>query len=208
MHMKWVYKTKLDAEGCIERLKARLVACGNEQEFGVNYELTFAGVMGLSSVKIILALARKWRVPAKYGDVPNAYVKGDKEAELEIFIHLLKGIDIAMEILKELGVEDEAELELELKKAFYGLKQDGRLWNKLLHKKMLHAGFKQSFTDTYVYYRRGGEYLVAVGVYVGDLLVTGTNPTAVDAFFGELTSLSVKGLETASNLFGNEDRVH
>ncbi|KAE8913543.1 hypothetical protein PF003_g2706 [Phytophthora fragariae] len=44
LHTKWVFKTKLDAEGLIERLKARLVACGNEQTFGVNYSVTFAAV--------------------------------------------------------------------------------------------------------------------------------------------------------------------
>ncbi|GMF42084.1 unnamed protein product [Phytophthora fragariaefolia] len=69
LHTKWVFKTKLDAEGLIERLKARLAACGNEQEFGVNYHITFAVVIDLTSVKLILVLARKWRVPAKHGDV-------------------------------------------------------------------------------------------------------------------------------------------
>ncbi|KAE9355142.1 hypothetical protein PF008_g4212 [Phytophthora fragariae] len=44
LQTKWVFKTKLDAEGLIERLKARLVACGNEQTFGVNYSVTFAAV--------------------------------------------------------------------------------------------------------------------------------------------------------------------
>ena len=29
LHSKWVYKTKTDAEDQVERLKARLVACGN-----------------------------------------------------------------------------------------------------------------------------------------------------------------------------------
>ena len=78
LHSKWVFKTKRDAEGGIERWKARLVACGNEQVFGVNYEVTFAAVIDMSSVKMIFALARKWKVPAKHGDVPNAYVKADK----------------------------------------------------------------------------------------------------------------------------------
>ena len=32
-HTKWRYKTKTDVHGDLERLKARLVACGNEQVF-------------------------------------------------------------------------------------------------------------------------------------------------------------------------------
>ncbi|KAE9160886.1 hypothetical protein PF004_g31018 [Phytophthora fragariae] len=59
LHTKWVYKTKIDAEGAIERLKARLVACGNEQEFGVDYSVTFSAVIEMSSVKLIFVLARK-----------------------------------------------------------------------------------------------------------------------------------------------------
>uniref|UniRef100_A0AAV1UT48 Reverse transcriptase Ty1/copia-type domain-containing protein n=1 Tax=Peronospora matthiolae TaxID=2874970 RepID=A0AAV1UT48_9STRA len=57
LHTKWVYKTKTDAQGDLERLKARLVACGNEQVLGVDYTLTFAAVMDLSTVRVILALA-------------------------------------------------------------------------------------------------------------------------------------------------------
>ncbi|GMF60847.1 unnamed protein product [Phytophthora fragariaefolia] len=94
LHTKWVFKTKRDAEGVIERLNARLVACGNEQEFGVNYSVTFAAVIEMSSVKLILALTRKWRVPAKHGDVPNAYVKAKKEAELAIYIRIPQGMEI------------------------------------------------------------------------------------------------------------------
>ena len=59
----------------MERHKARLVDCGNEQVFGVDYALTFAAVMDMTPVKVILALAATWGVPAKHGDVPNAYVK-------------------------------------------------------------------------------------------------------------------------------------
>eukprot|EP00644_Phytophthora_capsici_P012595 jgi/Phyca11/112904/e_gw1.23.435.1 len=114
LHTKWVFKTKLDAEGAIERFKARLVACGNEQEFGVNYGLTFAAVIEMSSVKVILMLARKWRVPAKHGDVPNAYVKAEKEANMDIFVDLPQGMTVPIEVLKLLGVENDDELVLEL----------------------------------------------------------------------------------------------
>ena len=44
--------------------------------------IMFAAVMDMSTVKIILALAATWEVGAKHGDIPNAYVKADKEADL------------------------------------------------------------------------------------------------------------------------------
>ena len=85
--MGLVFKTKTDADGGIERLKARLVACGNENEqlFGVEYDLTLAAVMELSTVKVILLLSMRLGVPAKHGDIPKAYVKAEKEEHLEIF---------------------------------------------------------------------------------------------------------------------------
>ena len=78
----------------MEQYKARLVACGIEQVFGRDYNVTFAAVMEMSSVKLILALARIWRVPAQHGDIPNAYVKADKITELDIFLKFLQGMDV------------------------------------------------------------------------------------------------------------------
>ena len=59
LHYKWVYKTKTDANGDLERYKARLVVCGNEQVFGVDYTLTFAASLDLGTVKPILVLSRR-----------------------------------------------------------------------------------------------------------------------------------------------------
>ncbi|KAG3093774.1 hypothetical protein PI125_g16719 [Phytophthora idaei] len=67
----------------------------------------------MTSVKIILVLVRKWRVPAKHGGVPNAYVKADKEEELRIFIRIPKGMEISEEMLKRLGVTSEDEIVLD-----------------------------------------------------------------------------------------------
>ena len=72
LHTTWISKMKTDAHGDIQHLKARLVACTNEQVFGVDYQLTFAAFMYMSTVKAILALEVMWGVPAKHGDIPNS----------------------------------------------------------------------------------------------------------------------------------------
>ena len=59
VHTKSMFKAKTDVDGAIERFKARLVACGNEQLFGVDYGLTFAAVMEMSTVTVILVFARR-----------------------------------------------------------------------------------------------------------------------------------------------------
>uniref|UniRef100_A0AAV1USE4 Reverse transcriptase Ty1/copia-type domain-containing protein n=1 Tax=Peronospora matthiolae TaxID=2874970 RepID=A0AAV1USE4_9STRA len=51
-----VFKTKTEAHGDLERLKARLIACENEQVYGIDYQLTSAAVMDMSTVKVLLAL--------------------------------------------------------------------------------------------------------------------------------------------------------
>ena len=78
LHSKWVYTTKNGADGELERYKASLVACGNEQGLGVDYNLTFSAVMDISTVKVVLALAATWGVTAKHGGIPNAYVRAER----------------------------------------------------------------------------------------------------------------------------------
>ena len=43
------------------------------QVFGVAYALTFDAFKSVATVKVILALAATWGVPAKNEDVSNAY---------------------------------------------------------------------------------------------------------------------------------------
>lgn len=54
---KWVYSVKLNSDGTLNCYKARLVALGNKQEYGVDYDETFALVAKMTSIRTILAIA-------------------------------------------------------------------------------------------------------------------------------------------------------
>ena len=54
---KWIYKIKTRSDGSIECYKACLVANCFTQEYGIDYEETFAPVAHISSVRALLAVA-------------------------------------------------------------------------------------------------------------------------------------------------------
>ena len=61
MHTKWIYAMKYDTKGNIIKRKARLVAQGFRQVFGVNFYETYAPVTTMDTLRLVLALsAQLW----------------------------------------------------------------------------------------------------------------------------------------------------
>ena len=50
---KWIYKIKTRSDGSIKRYKARLVAKGFTQEYGIDYEETFASIPRISFIRAL-----------------------------------------------------------------------------------------------------------------------------------------------------------
>nr|CCA18754.1 conserved hypothetical protein [Albugo laibachii Nc14] len=109
-------ENKQHADGSIERYKAILVARGDEQVHSVDYTYTFSAVLDMITSKVILAVSRISRVPARHGDVPSAYVKADKEAGLEILLHIPQGMELEDDQLSKFGVKDKNPFALQLER--------------------------------------------------------------------------------------------
>ena len=74
---RWIYNVKYNADGSVNRYKARLVAKDYAQTHGVDYEETFAPVTKMTTVRTVIALvtAKGWHLHQM--DVKNAFLQGE-----------------------------------------------------------------------------------------------------------------------------------
>ena len=128
---KWVLAFKRDAAGNIVRYKARLVAQGFRQKYGVDFTETYSPVAGLNIVRLLVAAAmvKGWLV--HQADYVTAYLNGDLYDEA--YMTQPEGF-----IVK--GQESKV---WKLRKSLYGLKQSGRCWNQTMNSRLSKAGLQR-----------------------------------------------------------------
>ena len=103
------------------------------------------------------------------------------------------------------GFVDEKHLEYVCRqhKALYGLKQAPRAWFERLHKALLQFGFASSKTDQFLFFRITSTHTTYILVYVGDILITGSNAGVVTTLIKQLDAkFSLKDLREITYFLG------
>jgi hypothetical protein len=99
-------------------------------------------------------------------NVKSAFLNGDLKEEA--YVHQPSGFAIS-------GMEGKV---LRLRKTLYGLRQASRVWNAKLDSTLKGVGFGQSPHEAAIYRRGNGGNALLVGVYIDDLVITGTKEVA------------------------------
>ena len=157
---QWVFKRKLGPDGTVEQHKARLVAQGFSQKFGVDYEETFSKVVRFESVRTVIALASQHSLKLHQMDVTTAFLNG--ELQEEVYMKQPDGFVTA-------GQEH---LVCKLKRSIYGLKQSPRCWNHALDGQLKEMSFRQTVSDPCLYIATEGEKFI-IAVHVDDIILAG-----------------------------------
>ncbi|GJR38869.1 retrovirus-related pol polyprotein from transposon TNT 1-94 [Tanacetum coccineum] len=74
--LKWIYKVKLDELGGLLKNKAHLLARGYHQEEGIHFEESFAPVVQLEVIHIVIAFATHMNMVVYQMDVKTAFLNG------------------------------------------------------------------------------------------------------------------------------------
>jgi len=168
--VKWIFKTKLNADRSINKHKARLVVKGYSQKLGIEFTETFAPVSRLDTIKLLLALAAQngWHIFQL--DVKSAFLNGVLNEE--IYVEQPDGFE------KEI-TSNKVYL---LKKTLYGLKQAPRAWYNKLDGYLLSLGFEKSMNEVTLYVKNVNKHTLIISVYVDYLLIAGDNEQLVEEF--------------------------
>ncbi|BBG96481.1 transposable element gene [Prunus dulcis] len=169
--VKWMFKTKLNLDGSVQKNKARLVAKGYVQKPGIDYNETFAPVARLDTIRTLIALAAQKGWKLYQLDVKSAFLNG--KLQEEVYVEQPEGFVIQ-------GKEDRV---YRLHKALYGLKQAPRAWYGEIDGYFAECGFEKSLSEATLYTKTRGENdILIVSIYVDDIVYTGSNQGMLNEF--------------------------
>lgn len=166
---RWVFVVKCKQDGQLEKFKARIVARGFSQMYGIDYTETYCSVVQIMTTRLVLAYAAKTNLKMKQFDAKTAFLYG----ELNEVIYMQPPDGYA-----------EPNTVWKLKRSLYGRKQSPRMWNEKFASFMKSVDFNMSTYDNSVFYK-WNPFLIVI-VYVDDGLIFGRHESDINDMLEQL----------------------
>ena len=176
--LRWVYKKKRNAQGHVVRYRARLVAKGFQQTFGLDYFDTYSPVARLSSLRLLYALSVELNLQLAAMDVDAAFLNADLTED--IYIRAPPG---QPELPKGYVYK--------LLKSLYGLKQSPKSWNDTLNTFLINeCHLRRLQSESCLYVRTDGHSTkcLIVAIYVDDIVIAYNDKSMFQSFQSKLSS--------------------
>lgn len=175
IRLKWVFRTKYNVDGSIQKHKAQLVAKGYPQQQGIDFHESFSPIARFEIVRLMLTLAAQFQLLVYQPDVKSAFLNGTLEEE--VYVPQPQGFIVNV-------LENKV---YKLKKAFYELKQTSRAWYSRVEYFFQANKFTMSENEPTLYFKRedNGTNFLLVCLYVDDIIYMGSKSLVV----GFMTSM-------------------
>lgn len=164
---RWIFRIKFNADGTIEKYKARIVAKGYEQIFGEDYHETYAPTVRYKSLKMVLALTCMHNLELKQIDYTTAFLNAQMKED--IYMEQPEGF---IQPPPNGSTNRNERMVCKLVKSLYGTKQAPRNWHLLVDKAMKNLGFIPIVSDSCVYIKASStNRMILVSLYVDDKVI-------------------------------------
>ena len=143
----------------------------------MGFDETFALVVRLESIRILLAIACHLNFKLYQMDVKSSFLNGMLQEE--VYVEQPKGF---VDPYRPNDVD-------KLKRALYGLKQAQRAWYDRLTSYLIENGFKRGNANSTFFIRRDKKDFIVAQVYVDDIVFGSTNDTSAKSFANEMKKI-------------------
>lgn len=186
---RWVYKTKLNPDGTINKFKARWVVKGFLQQPGIDFFQTFAHTVKPIAFRLLFALAAYLNWEIYQWDVKSAFPNAD--------------IDTDLYVEQPTGYIKDPNLVCKLNKALYGLKQSARQWQIYWTSILAILGFKPIPADNSIFINKNKDVILAT--HIDDILVFSKTIEDINNLYNKLNKdLQISNLGEVKYYLGIE----
>ena len=176
IHSSLFLKEKYDDAGELERIKARLVASGNEMDRAL-YSAGSSPTVATEAVAILLAQSAAYNEVRYFVDIGTAFLEAAMEDE-EVYMWISKAlVPYLVEAMPEAAnfIDEKGRVLVKLLKALYGCIQSSRLWFEHIRDILVRGGYVANDYDPCVFHKGELGDRCSAALHVDDLFITASS---------------------------------